>query len=97
MAIRKITDLTTAARKGLTDFLEDEEGGTGKNAALSAGMLVGVTIAMQGLVTQTAAAAINCGYYQFCPLTDSCYTRWQGQHHAGCKLDGDICTSRGNC
>lgn len=81
MAIRKITDLTTAARKGLTDFLEDEEGGTGKNAALSAGMLVGGTLMMQALASQVADAAQLrfCAYAQNCQNgIDYCWrTSWQ--------------------
>lgn len=74
MAIRKITDLTTAARKGLTDFLEDEEGGTGKNAALSTGMLVGGILLMQALAVQTAEGVkTKCAYAQECPTSDFCF------------------------
>ena len=83
MALRKMTDLTAAARKGLTDFLEDEEGGTGKNAALSAGLLVGGTLIMQVLATQVAYASHNCAYAQDCPAgTDYCYR--SSEQWAGC-------------
>ncbi len=83
MAIQKIADLTTAARKGLADFLEDEEGGTGKNAALSAGMLVGGTLMMHAIATQAADAAHRfCAYAQDCPRMDICFSsNWQW---AGC-------------
>lgn len=82
MAIRKMTALTTAARKGLVDFLEDEEGGTGKNAALSAGLLIGGTLMMQAIATQVAEANHRCAYAQHCPSgTDYCYpssSQWKG-------------------
>ena len=101
MAIRKMTDLTTAAQKGLADFLEDEEGGTGKNAALSAGLLVGGTLMIQALSTQVAEALlINCGYTQDCPVIDSCYAtngaQWGGcgkpHWRTGlCRTDGGFC------
>ena len=82
MAIRKIADLTTAAHKGLADFLEDEEGGTGKNAALSAGMLVGGTLMMHAIAAQVADAALQrCAYAQECPRMDFCFSsnlQWAG-------------------
>ena len=91
MEIRKITDLTTVARKGLADFLEDEEGGTGKNAALSAGLLVGATLVMQVLATQVASAGgPKCAYAQDCPATDYCYNSWS-------HTNGSIRTTNGSC
>ena len=101
MAIQKITDLTAAAQKGLTDFFEDEDGGTGKNAALSTGLLVGGTLMMHALSAQVAEALLkNCGYTQDCPTIDSCYATNQGQwagcgkpdrHTKLCREDGGFC------
>ena len=97
MAIKKITDLTTVARKGLTDFLEDEEGGTGKNAALSTGLLVGGALMMQTLAVQVADAVPNCAYAQDCPGTDFCYQ--SGADWDGCWWDFNVkaCVGPSNC
>ena len=96
MAIRKMTALTATARKGLVDFLEDEDGGTGKNAALSAGMLVGATLVMQVLATQVAEAGPKCAYAQDCPGTDYCYNSWS--HTGGCiRTTGGSCVNPGFC
>ena len=96
MAIRNITNLTTAARKGLTDFLADEEGGTGKNAALSTGLLIGGTLLIQALSVQTAEGLkTKCAYAQECPTSDFCYpstsqTRGCGNPQGGCNA-ADFC------
>ena len=95
MAIRKMSDLTTAARKGLMDFIEEEDGGTGKNAALSVGMAVGGMLMMQALATQVANANHKCAYAQDCPATDHCYRSSQGW--AGCWRTRAGCNTPNFC
>ena len=73
MAVRNITQLTATAQKGLKEFLQAEDGGTGKRTALSMGLLVGGAIMMQHLAAQPADALVRrCEYLQDCPTTDDC-------------------------
>ena len=74
MAVRNLTQFTATAQKGLKEFLQAEDGGTGKRTALSMGFLVGGTVMIQHLAAQTVDAVHihNCEYLQDCPTTDDC-------------------------
>ena len=74
MAVRNLTQFTATAQKGLKEFLQAEDGGTGKRTALSMGLLVGGAVMIQHLAAQTAEASYkNCLYAQQCPATDECF------------------------
>ena len=77
MAVRNLTQLTTTAQKGLKEFLQAEDGGTGKRTALSMGLLVGGAVMMQHLAAQPAETAHGCLYAQHCPGTDECFNAFQ--------------------
>ncbi len=73
MAVRNLTQFTATAQKGLKEFLQAEDGGTGKRTALSMGLLVGGVVMMQHLAAQRAEA-LECLYAQACPSTDECFS-----------------------
>ena len=73
MAARNLTEFTATAQKGLKEFLQAEDGGTGKRTALSMGLLVGGAVMMQHLAAQPADADHGCLYAQQCPNTDECF------------------------
>ena len=74
MAVRNLTQFTATAQKGLKEFLQAEEGGTGKRTALSMGLLVGGAVMMQHLVAQATTPKVEtCLYAQACPSTDECF------------------------
>ena len=88
MAVRNLTQFTATAQKGLKEFLQAEDGGTGKRTALSMGLLVGGVIMMQHLAAQPAEAAKNCLYAQQCPNTDECFASNTDENQcAGAKPD----------
>ena len=84
MLVRNLTQITATAQDGLKEFLQAEDGGTGKRTALSMGLLVGGAVMMQHLAAQTAEAFDGCLYAQHCPGTDECFT-------AKNRIDGDKC------
>ncbi len=89
MAVRNLTQFTATAQKGLKEFLQAEDGGTGKGTALSMGLLVGGVVMMQHLAAQPAETAHGCLYAQHCPGTDECFSAHQQDgrcHGIECKV-----------
>ena len=87
MAVRNLTQFTATAQKGLKEFLQAEDGGTGKRTALSMGLLVGGAVMMQHLAAQTAEAAPFCKHYQFCPDSEVCFGSNTAPHDEKCHGD----------
>ncbi len=83
MAVRNLTQFTATAQKGLKEFLQAEDGGTGKRTALSMGLLVGGAVMMQHLAAQPAAADATCLYAQACPSTDECFLAFNQPNECG--------------
>ena len=84
MAVRNLTQFTAIAQKGLKEFLQAEDGGTGKSTALSMGLLVGGVVMMQHLAAQPSEALLKkCLYAQACPATDECFPAHQQTQGCG--------------
>ncbi len=89
MAVRNLTQFTATAQKGLKEFLQAEDGGTGKRTALSMGLLVGGAVMMQHLAAQPSEAGAGCLYAQHCPNTDECFSAGfvvEPECHGDCSL-----------
>ena len=83
MLVRNLTQFRATAQKGLQEFLQAENGGTGKRTALSMGLLVGGVIMMQHLAAQPAEAGNTCLYAQHCPGTDECFKAFKKEPGCG--------------
>ena len=93
MAVRNLTQFTATAQKGLKEFLQAEDGGTGKSTALSMGLLVGGAVMMQHLAAQSAEAHACCLHAQHCFGTDECFS---AGHVIDPKCNGD-CSLKTPC
>ncbi len=96
MAVRNLTQFTATAQKGLKEFLQAEDGGTGKRTALSMGLLVGGAVMMQHLAAQSAEACHSCLYAQHCPGTDECFSAEQQDYRCGEPFQGQ-CYDTSQC